>query len=151
MRGRQWGRVAAVCAALTFSLFVAGVQPASGEIRIRNDPGGLISNHMHGFAQIRDSGQRVVIDGSCYSACTLVLGMIPHERLCVTPRARLGFHAAWAYAPDGSVVASHSGTESLMRVYPDSIRRWLSSKGGLQKKMVFLSGRELASMYRRCA
>lgn len=151
MRGGEPGRGAAACVALILSLLFAGVTQTNAEIRIRNDPGGRISDHMQGFARVRESGQRVVIDGPCYSACTLVLGLIPHERLCVTPRARLGFHAAWAYAPDGSVVPSHSGTESLMRVYPPQVRSWISQRGGLSRKMIFLTGRELASMYRRCA
>ena len=43
-----------VAAALLFSV------PASAEIRIRYDPGGLISGHMQQFAAIRDSGQSVV-------------------------------------------------------------------------------------------
>jgi hypothetical protein len=37
----------------------------------------------------------VAIDGTCASACTLLLGVIPHNRICVTPRAVLAFHAAW--------------------------------------------------------
>ena len=49
---------------------------------------------------LRSSGERVVIDGPCLSACTMVLGVIPRDRICVTPRARLGFHAAWH--PDDS-------------------------------------------------
>ena len=32
-----------------------------------------------------------MIDGRCLSACTLVRGVIPRERICVTRRARLGF------------------------------------------------------------
>jgi hypothetical protein len=79
-----------------------------------------------------------------------VLGIIPHERLCVTPRARLGFHAAWAYAPDGSRVASHEGTASLWSNYPQPVRHWISQNGGLSSKTIVLSGRKLASMYRTC-
>ena len=47
------------------------------------------------FAAIRDSGERVVIDGNCFSACTLVTAIIPKERICVTERAVFGFHAGW--------------------------------------------------------
>jgi hypothetical protein len=127
-----------------------GGDRASAELRIRSDPGGLIAGHMHTFAEVRDTGQAVVIDGPCYSACTLVLGMVSHEKICVTRRARLGFHAAWAYAPDGSQVMSESGTAHLWRVYPQHVRNWINRKGGLQRKMIFLSGGELASMYRSC-
>ena len=91
-----------------------------------------------------------VIDGRCYSACTLVLGMIPRERLCVTSRARLGFHAAWAYAPDGSRVASPVGNSQLWDLYPPEIRGWIVRRGGLTPKLMVLSGRELTAMYRAC-
>jgi hypothetical protein len=37
----------------------------------------------------------VIIDGFCASACTIVLGTVPHDKICVTFRAKLGFHAAW--------------------------------------------------------
>lgn len=147
-----WGlrRRAAVVSVLVLCVWVFGTLSVDAEVRIRNDHGGLISGHMREFMLIRASGQPVVIDGACYSACTLVLGMIPHERLCVTPRARLGFHAAWAYAPDGSRVASHSGTASLWSNYPTPVRRWISRNGDLSRKMIVLSGRQLASMYRTC-
>ena len=42
-----------------------------------------------------------MIDGACLSACTLVLGIVPRERICVTQRAMLGFHAAWMPGPAG--------------------------------------------------
>jgi hypothetical protein len=151
MRGRRLRRLAALLLTCTFCFWITGTGPADAQVRIRNDQGGLISRHMEQFTHIRNSGQSVIIDGPCYSACTLVLGMIPHERLCVTPRAQLGFHAAWAYAPNGSVVPSRSGTDSIWNVYPPQIRRWISSKGGLSPKLIVLQGRELNSMYRRCS
>ena len=40
------------------------------------------------------NGTDVVIDGKCLSACTMVLGLVPSKQICVTPRARFGFHAA---------------------------------------------------------
>jgi hypothetical protein len=132
------------------ALAALSVTSASGEIRIRHDPGGLIGNHMSAFAQLRDMGESVVIDGRCFSACTLLLGIIPPDRICVTPRATLGFHAAWTYGNDGRRVHSADGTAAMWTVYPPSIRRWLTSKGGLSSKVIVLRGRELASMYRTC-
>lgn len=150
MRGRAFRRYAAAVASGVLFSWIAGAESAVAEIRIRNDLGGLISGHMREFALIRDSGRPVVIDGPCYSACTLVLGMIPQERLCVTPRARLGFHAAWAYGPDGRRVASREGTASLWSNYPPPVRRWITRNGGLSSKTIILSGRQLTSMYRLC-
>jgi hypothetical protein len=44
---------------------------------------------------MRDSKDRVIIDGTCSSACTLVLGIVQSGRICVTKHAILGFQAAW--------------------------------------------------------
>jgi len=123
---------------------------ASAELRIRNDPGGIISDRMQTFHRIRNSGERVIIDGQCYSACTIVLGIVPPERVCVTPRARLGFHAAWVPGDDGRPLTSPEGTAAMWGFYPDVVRKWINSKGGLTRKLVVLSGRELGSMVRPC-
>jgi hypothetical protein len=68
--------------------------PAQAEIRILGSPGGQVGPFLDLFEQVRNSGERVVIDGPCLSACTLVLSTVPNERICVTRRAILGFHAA---------------------------------------------------------
>jgi hypothetical protein len=44
---------------------------------------------------IRDHGERVIIDAICNSGRTLVLGIVPLNRVCVTPWASLGFHMAY--------------------------------------------------------
>ena len=63
--------------------------------RILDDSGGRIGSYLTRYEALRKSGQHVAIDGTCASACTLLLGVIPHNRICVTPRAVLAFHAAW--------------------------------------------------------
>ena len=70
---------------------------ASADVRIVNDPGGEISSYVLTFKKMRAAGERVVIDGPCLSACTLLTGIVPHNRVCVTKRAILGFHAASYY------------------------------------------------------
>ena len=137
----------AICilAALLMSL------PAMAAVRIANDNGGRIDRYLYKFSALRASGERVIIDGACLSACTLVLGAVPRERICVTPRARLGFHAAWQFTDMGRRrVHSASGTRFLMDLYPQHVRQWISRKGGLKSHMIFLHGRELAAMYPRC-
>jgi hypothetical protein len=123
---------------------------ASAVVRISDDVGGRIGTYVEAYSAVRASGQRVVIDGACLSACTLVLGIVPRERICVTHRATLGFHAAWMPGPSGRPVRSAVGTQALWEVYPPHLRRWISSRGGLSSKMIFLRGRELALMYPRC-
>lgn len=123
---------------------------ALATVRITGDGGGQIGPYLQHLMAIRDSGQRVIIDGPCLSACTLVLGVIPRERICVTRRARLGFHAAWHPTGDGGIVISRGGTQLLMAVYPQPVRNWINRRGGLTHQMKYLSGRELAAMYPTC-
>ena len=133
----------AVVAALSLS-------SASAAVRIVGDAGGQIGPYLEHLASVRSSGERVIIDGPCMSACTMILGVIPRGRICVTPRARLGFHAAWNPGSDGRPITSRGGTDLLMDIYPPNVRRWIASKGGLSQRMLVLHGRELASMYPTC-
>jgi hypothetical protein len=119
-------------------------------MRISDDVGGRIGAYVEQYSQVKQTGERVVIDGTCLSACTLVLGIVPRDRICVTSRAMLGFHAAWMPGPEGKPVPSSAGTQALWELYPQHVKRWISSRGGLSAKMVFLRGRELSAMYPEC-
>ena len=123
---------------------------AQAVVRIKSDPGGQIGPYLENLVALRGSGERVIIDGPCLSACTMVLGVIPRERICVTPRARLGFHAAWHPGDDGHPVPSQEATKLLMDIYPEHVRSWIARRGGLSPRMMYLSGRELAAMYNSC-
>src|ERR1700683_1713533 len=68
---------------------------AAAVVRITNDPGGNIGDYYSRFEAVRSSKDQVVIDGTCSSACTMILGIVPANRICVTRNALLGFHAAW--------------------------------------------------------
>lgn len=119
-------------------------------MRIGDDRGGQIGQYLHAFAELRSSGERVIIDGNCLSACTLVLGMIPRNRMCATDRARLGFHAAWLPDSDGNPVTSNVGTEALWKIYPLSVRRWINRRGGLSRQMIYMEGRDLYAFVPSC-
>jgi hypothetical protein len=126
------------------------VTTAHSAVRIVSDPGGQIGPYLENLAALKSSGERVIIDGPCLSACTMVLGVIPHERICVTPRAKLGFHAAWNPGNNGRPVPSKAATQLLMDIYPERVRSWIKEHGGLSPKMMYLTGRELAAMYHPC-
>jgi hypothetical protein len=100
------------------------------------------------FAAIRDSGEQVMIDGSCFSACTLVTALIPKDRICITKRAMLGFHAGWFENEAGEQVTSLAGTRALYQMYPPIIWAWIGRQGGLGKRTIVLEGRDLAAIYR---
>jgi len=140
-------RIAALLGAAMAALTISN---ASAAVRIKADPGGQIGPYLENLVALRGSGERVIIDGPCLSACTMVLGVIPRERICVTSRARLGFHAAWHPGGNGQPVTSREATRLLMEIYPEQVRSWIKVRGGLSPKMMFLSGRELAAMYPTC-
>jgi hypothetical protein len=141
-----------ISAALAGMLLVLlGMTSASATVRISQDRGGRIINYLYKFAILRAAGERIVIDGTCASACTMILGAIPKERICVTQRAALGFHAAWEFGAGGRPVTSQSGTKFLLTTYPPEIRTWISQQGGLTGRMIFLRGHELAALYPACS
>src|SRR2546421_8205796 len=108
-------------AAVLFGAAMAAlaVSVAQSAVRIKEDPGGQIGPYLENLVALRGSGERVIIDGPCLSACTMVLGVIPHDRICVTARARLGFHAAWHPDDGGRPVTSREATKLLMDIYPE--------------------------------
>ena len=123
---------------------------ASATMRIAEDRGGQIGHYLQAFAVLRSSGEKVMIDGNCLSACTLVLGLIPRSRICVTPRARFGFHAAWMPDSDGAPVTSPLGTQALWNIYPKDVRRWINRNGGLSRKMIFMQGAAMHGIVAEC-
>ena len=132
-------------------LAVAAMLPASADVRIRSSPGGAVEAYLAAFARVRQSGQRVVIDGPCLSACTLVLSTIPRNRICVTRRAVLGFHAPrWYDLQSGRTTRAPDATRAVTATYPAGVRAWIKKRGGLTQKVIYLRGKELSALYPRC-
>jgi hypothetical protein len=124
---------------------------ASAEVRIVGDPGGEVSSYVRKYQDMSAAGEHIVIDGPCLSACTLLTGLIPSDRICVTSRAVLGFHAA-SYYDDASrsLVPTREGSRLVMRLYPAQIRNWIARHGGLTPRLIELRGRALAALYHTC-
>ena len=57
-------------------------------------------------------GVSVRIIGPCQSACTVLLGHIPHNKICVTAEASFGFHLAH----------SQQATATLWNAYSPGIK-----------------------------
>jgi hypothetical protein len=129
---------------------VLAAPPAHAEVRILGNPGGQVGPFLDLFERMRDSGERVVIDGPCLSACTLVLSMVPTERICVTRRAILGFHAARSIDRRGRIYAEPEASELVLEAYPARVRSWIRRRGGLTSRLLLLRGRELAAIYPSC-
>jgi hypothetical protein len=113
---------------------------AQAEVRILASPGGQVGPFLDMFDEVRASGERVVIDGPCLSACTLVL----------TRRAVLGFHAARSIDRRGRTYAEPEASELVLEAYPAAVRGWIRRRGGLTSHLLLLRGRELAAIYPAC-
>jgi hypothetical protein len=135
---------------LASALCGLAMAPAQAEIRILASPGGQVGPFLDLFERVRASGERVVIDGPCLSACTLVLSMVPNDRICVTRRAILGFHAARSVDPRGRMSAEPEASELVLEAYPAPVRGWIQRRGGLSSRLLLLRGRELAAIYPSC-
>src|ERR1700751_1817226 len=136
-----------IAAVVSMALTVTSASPT---VIISGDAGGKMKDYTTHFQQVRTSGEPVVISGTCVSACTMVLGFVPSDRLCATPNAVLGFHAAWMFDNSGKRVVSASGTQDLMNTYPAPVREWIARHGGLTPKRIYLRGRDLAAIVPPC-
>ena len=119
------------------SLLVLVASPARADLHIKRDHGGYVEEYKTKYKRIRDRKERVIIDGICNSACTLVFGIVPMNKICVTPKASLGFHQAYydkAFT-FGIKVTSLEGTSDLMSYYPDTVKDWIRRNGGLTTEM----------------
>jgi hypothetical protein len=135
---------------LAAALLVAGVGASHAAVRIADDRGGQIGSYITKFQRLRSSGQSVIIDGLCTSACTIVLGAVPHDKICVTSHAALGFHAAYDFGINGRTFTNREATMMLYSMYPTPVRRWIVARGGLTPQMIFLRGKQLQAMYQPC-
>ncbi len=129
-----------------------GALPAQAQLRITNDPGGVIEKYIDRFNYIRATGQPIIVDGSCASACTLIMRYVPRDRVCVTNRAVFGFHAAsYRLALTGQYVGPNAeGTKFMMNSYPPVVRRWIIRNGGLKQNVIWMPAHALNGFYRRC-
>jgi hypothetical protein len=136
----------------TFVLLLACFSVAAADVRIEGSTGGNALSYLALFESLRQSGQHIVIDGPCLSACTLVLIAIPRGRICVTRRAILGFHAAKVVDLNGDQYPAEAeeATRAVGASYPAPIRDWIGRHGGLTRKPIFLYGKTLRAMYPLC-
>ena len=108
--------------AIAVLVMVLAAAPALADVRIVSSSGGVVGSYLDFFSRVRKSGERVIIDGPCLSACTLVLSTVPRNRICVTSRAVLGFHAPTIIDQEGRRYRSREATKAVAASYPASIK-----------------------------
>jgi hypothetical protein len=109
-------------------------------VQILDDRGGLVFAYQMQWAILAPQRLNVRIAGPCVSACTILLGYIPRERICVSSKAFLGFHSG---TPDFI-------TEDLLRAYPLDIRLWIAQHGGLTHQIIWLKAPDIYGYFRKC-
>lgn len=107
------------------------VKPHADQLTIRNNSGGNVARFAMRVADLRRQGTRVRIAGRCDSACTLYLGL-PGNQMCVSRGASFRFHAP--YIRSGKT--SQAAQRFMYASYPGWVRSWISSKGGLSRRLI---------------
>jgi hypothetical protein len=72
------------------------------------------------------------------------------NRICVTRRAMLGFHAARLIDRRGRLHADPEATQIMYETYPAAVRGWIRRHGGLTSHLLVMRGRDLAGFFRIC-
>jgi hypothetical protein len=133
--------IVAAILGLTASAVSWAMPTASAEtIEVTYDNGGRLNEYAARWASYRRNGTHVRIAGPCYSECTVLLGQIPRERICVTPGASFGFHLADLPAT----------TAALWKAYPTDIKAWISQHGGLTDEFLLLQSSDLQRFFSTC-
>ena len=135
---------------LVAALWLGDVGAGHATVRIANDRGGRIGNYVDKYKQLRASGESVIVDGACLAACTIVLGAIARNKICVTSNAKFGFQDAWDLDA-GKRVTNEEATRLLYAVYPSEVKHWIAEHGGMTPHMIWLQGKELHALYRTCS
>jgi len=121
--------------------FLLSASPALAEtIEVYDNHGGRVAEYNARWARLAARGVNVKIIGPCQSACTVLLGHIPRERICVTPQASFGFHLAKLPA----------ATETLRRAYAADIRAWIKRHGGLTHNFIWMRAPDTYRYFKKC-
>jgi hypothetical protein len=129
---------------------LASVRESVAEtIRVTNDKGGLILAYEARYLDAARQGDRFVIDGRCLSACTMAIGIFDNKHICATPKAVLGFHAAWLSTRRGKMGAP-AATDYMAQWYPPAAKDWIARHGGLKPRLMYLRGPELYAIVPAC-
>ena len=115
---------------------------ASAEtIEISNDRGGFVFLYQERWQKLALQHVKVRITGLCLSSCTILLGYIPRQDICVTPEASFGFHLA----------TTQFAMDELWNSYPEDIREWIDQHGGLTSvQILWMQAPEIYQFVSKC-
>jgi hypothetical protein len=126
---------------------------APAQYRIVYDEGGVIDAYIEKYNALRNGGATVVLDGMCLSSCALIVGLLERGQVCVTPRARLGFHSAYELL-HGARRHDTEATRMYFTMLPAPMRAILNARGwdgaSERREMICVEGDELLAFFRAC-
>jgi len=101
---------------------------------IHDDDGGTIGSYWKKYVDLANAGELVVIDGDCFSSCTIILKYTRSIPICVTNNARFGFHRAFKgdeVNVNGKRIFRNlreypEGQQLLLSFYPDNVKNFLT-------------------------
>ena len=126
---------------LTVALLGFAALPARSEtIDVYDNHGGRVVEYNARWAGYAQRGVSVRVIGPCKSACTILIGHIPRNRICVTPAARFGFHLA---------KLPHA-TAMIWNAYPADIKGWINARGVLQRDFHWMRAPDTFRYFKRC-
>jgi hypothetical protein len=125
---------------LALSIFFATLPARAETIDVYDNHGGSVAQYDARWAAHAARGVSVRVVGPCQSACTVLLGHIPRNRICVTPQARFGFHLA----------RLPQATATLWNGYPADIKTWINQHGGLTHSFIWMGAPDVFRFFRRC-
>jgi hypothetical protein len=109
-------------------------------VNVSDNHGGSVAAYDARWAGLAARGVDVRIVGPCQSACTVLLGHIPRDKICVTPGASFGFHLAHL----------QSATATLWNAYASDIQAWINQHGGLTKDFIWMRAPETYRVFKKC-
>lgn len=136
--------------ALVVALTIAIPTVAESKV-IRYDRGGDVIEYLGKIKRVPD-GEQVQIVGYCASACTLYLSK---PNVCISKNTKLMFHSALVDAPILSMEERRAATRMwnryMMNKYPEWARQIINKRGGLTRKEINLTYKDLAPHLPLCA
>jgi hypothetical protein len=124
---------------LMFAMLSASVAAAE-TIDVSDSHGGSVAAYSQHWKELAARGVKVRIVGACQSACTVLLGYIPRDHICVMPAARFGFHTA--HRPDMTAVLWHA--------YASDIQGWINARGGLTPDFKWMGAPDTYRYFHKC-
>ena len=119
-------------------LSVSAVRAETIDVSDEND--GHIPNYVARWAALAARDVNVRIVGPCKSACTVLLGHISRNKICVTPEASFGFHLAH----------NPASTAILRESYQTDIMGWINEHGGLTEQLIWLRAPDTYRFFKKC-